>query len=478
MASGGGITARLQNLSVPLFLRLPLIAAVLVMGGSIAALQFSFLAQRPDLEARASGMGKRYVETFAREVEPLSKAKDSEGLRKAIHNALTTGEFDRERAIYFLSADKHLVVAESVAGHRLEPLPPEALRSASGTRMSSDDSFVWAWRPALANDPAAGTLVAALDVGRIVERQQTLMFQMIAICIAVAALAAVFCFFLLRRILDPIERVAKHLALAGQGQLEPITDLRRYDRELLALCQSFNSMVAATRDREMMLLTLAEQDRAAVLGRLVASIVHEVRNPLGGMMASVETIRRFGKDATAREEALSLIQRGLSSIGEVIDASLETYRYPRVRRHLRREDLADVEVLIEAEARQRGLNFERAISLNGEVGVSALEARQILLNLLLNACEATPAGGTVMFAAHVSNDAIEFTVSDNGVGLSKEMVEAIGEGGALPENAGLGLPIVLRLVRRLGGTIRASTLHSGGTMFSLSLPLKQLTEAQ
>jgi signal transduction histidine kinase len=288
----------------------------------------------------------------------------------------------------------------------------------------------------------------------------------------------VLCFFLLRRILVPIERVAKHLTLAGQGQLEPITELNLYDPELLALCQSFNSMVAATRDREMMILTLAEQDRAAVLGRLVASIVHEVRNPLGGMLASIETIRRFGKDAAAREEALSLIQRGLNSIGDVIDASLETYRFPRVRRNLTREDLADVEVLIEAEARQRGLTFERAISLNGDASVSALEARQILLNLLLNACEATPAGGTVSFAAHVSGDAVEFTVSDNGPGLAPSILEAIGEGTSLPQDAGLGLPIVLRLVRRLEGTIRAIAPHSGGTVFSLSLPLKQLTAAQ
>jgi signal transduction histidine kinase len=282
----------------------------------------------------------------------------------------------------------------------------------------------------------------------------------------------------MRRILDPIERVARHLALAGQGELEPIADTSRYDGELQALAQSFNGMVAATRDREMMMMTLAEQDRAAVLGRLVASIVHEVRNPLAGMLAAIETIRRFGKDASTREEALSLIHRGLNSIGDVIDASLETYRFPRKRRNLTRDDLADVEVLIETEARQRSLTFERAISLKGEVGVSALEARQILLNVLLNACEATPTGGTVSFAAHMSSDAIEFTISDNGPGLSPDMLEAISEGGPLPQDAGLGLPIVLRLVRRLGGRIKARAPHSGGTVLSLSLPVKEAVAAQ
>ncbi len=469
---------RWRNLRVPLFLRLPLVAAALVLAGSIAALQFAFLAQGPDLEVRATGMGKRYTEVLVHNIEALAKANDLVGISKAFDTELTTGEFDRERSLYFISARRQVVVARAAPGRHIEPLPKVIFVSDSGAEMGADGSFVWAWRPVVATNPDGELVVAALDVGRIVEHQRALMFQMIAISVAVATLAAMLCFFLLRRILDPIERVAKHLTLAGQGQLEPITDLRGYDPELLALCQSFNKMVAATHDREMMILTLAEQDRAAVLGRLVASIVHEVRNPLGGMLASIETIRRFGKDSAAREEALSLIHRGLNSIGDVIDASLETYRFPRVRRNLTREDLADVEVLIEAEARQRGLNFERAISLKGEASVSALEARQILLNLLLNACEATPAGGTVSFAAHVSGNSVEFTVSDNGPGLSPAMLDAIHDGNALPQDAGLGLPIVIRLVRRLEGKIRASAPRTGGTVFSLSLPLRQLMAAQ
>ena len=478
MSAGSAVLSRLRSLTIPLFLRLPLVAAALVLAGSIAAMQFAFLAQRPDLQVRSTAMGKRYVEELAPQLEPLQKGGDLAGVHAMFRSAIAHGDFDRERALYLLSPQRKPLAADAASGQRLEAVPKAVFQSSAGAELGDDNRFVWAWQPVDVTNPNGDILLAALDIGRIIDHQRTLMFQMIAICVAVATLAAVLCFFLLRRILDPIERVARHLALAGQGQLEPITDLRGYDRELLALCQSFNSMVAATRDREMMILTLAEQDRAAVLGRLVASIVHEVRNPLGGMLASIETIRRFGKDASAREEALALIQRGLNSIGGVIDASLETYRFPRMRRNLTREDLADVEVLIEAEARQRGLTFERAISLSGEAAVSALEARQILLNLLLNACEATPAGGTVSLAAHLSEHAIEFTVSDNGPGLSPVMLEAIGERKALPQNAGLGLPIVLRLVHRLNGQIRASAPHSGGTVFSLSLPIKQLVAAQ
>lgn len=473
-----GFLSRLRHFSVPLFMRLPLAAAGLVLAASVIAMQFAFLAQRSDLEVRATGMGKRYSMTLADEVAPLAKANNLKAIEALFTTRVTTNEFDRERVLYYIGHDRKIAVGIAAPAHPLEPLPKDVLASDFGTMMSDDGTYVWAWRPIVESDPDGALVVVALDIARIIQIQTTLMYQMIAICIAVATLAAVLCFFLMRRILDPIERVAKHLTLAGQGQLEPIEDARRYDGELQALAQSFNSMVAATRDREMMMLTLAEQDRAAVLGRLVASIVHEVRNPLAGMLAAIETIRRFGKDPATRDEALSLIQRGLNNIGDVIDASLETYRFPRQRRNLTREDLADVEVLIETEARQRGLKFERALSIKGEVAVSALEARQILLNLLLNACEATPAGGTISFAAHTSNDAIEFTISDNGSGLSTEMMDAISEGGPLPQDAGLGLPIVLRLVRRLGGRIKARAPHSGGTVFSLSLPVKEAVPAQ
>ncbi len=463
--------------SIPLFLRLPLVAAALVLAGSVVALQFSLLAQRPDLEARATAMGKRYVASVADQLEPFAISHDSAKLAETLNHVVAGGTFDRPRAVYIVQPEHKVTMGKAAVGQPLVALPHEVFDLDDGAQLSDDGTFVWAWRPIDLKHPDGPTVVAALDIGRILQRQRTLMFQMIGICIAVATLAAVLCFFLMRRIMDPIQRVANHMALAGQGQLEPIADIPS-DRELAALALSFNTMVAATRDREMMLLTLAEQDRAAVLGRLVASIVHEVRNPLAGMLASIETIRRFGKDGDTREEALSLIQRGLNSIGDVIDASLETYRFPRMRRNLTREDLADVETLIEAETRQRNLRFERAISLKGEVNVSALEARQILLNLLLNACEATAAGGIVSFAAHVSGDAIEFTISDSGAGLSPAMIEAIREGTALPPEAGLGLPIVLRLVRRLGGNIRATAPQTGGTVFSLSLPLKEMVTAQ
>ena len=474
----GGFFSRLQRFSMPLFVRLPLAAAALVLGASIIAMQFAFLAQRSDLEVRASGMGNRYTNSLVEKVQPLAQANDIKGIEALFHQAMTTNEFDNERALYFISGQRKVIVSVAAPGLKLEQMPKEVLSSDLGTQMGADDTYIWAWRPVVATDPDGALIVASLDIGRIIQHQRTLMYQMIAICVAVATLAAVLGFFLMRRILDPIERVAKHLTLAGQGQLEPIEDTRRYDGELKELAQSFNTMVAATRDREMMMLTLAEQDRAAVLGRLVASIVHEVRNPLAGMLAAIETIRRFGKDQNTRDEALALIQRGLNSIGDVIDASLETYRFPRQRRNLTREDLADVEVLIETEARQRGLKFERAISLKGEVAVSALEARQILLNLLLNACEATPSGGTISFAAHMSSDTIEFTISDNGPGLSPDMLDAISEGATLPQDAGLGLPIVLRLVRRLGGRVKARAPHSGGTVFSLSLPIKEAVAAK
>ena len=470
--------SRLRRFTIPLFVRLPLAAAALVLAASVIAMQFAFLAQRSDLHVRASGMGNRYTNAIVEKLEPLAKANDLKGIEALFQLEVATNEFDRERVLYFVSGKRKIAVATPAPGQRLEPMPAEVLSSDLGTQMSDDDTHIWAWRPVVATEPDGALVVASLDLARIIGHQQTLMYQMIAICVAVATLAAILCFFLMRRILDPIERVAKHLTLAGQGQLVSIDDANRYDGELQALARSYNTMVAATRDREMMMLTLAEQDRAAVLGRLVASIVHEVRNPLAGMLASIETIRRFGKDPGTREEALALIQRGLNSIGDVIDATLETYRFPRTRRNLTREDLADVEVLIETEARQRGLTFERAISLKGEVGASALEARQILLNLLLNACEATPSGGTVSFAAHMSSDSVEFTISDDGPGLSAGMLDAIGDGSALPENAGLGLPIVLRLVRRLGGRVKARAPHSGGTVFSLSLPIKEAVAAQ
>ena len=133
---------------------------------------------------------------------------------------------------------------------------------------------------------------------------------------------------------------------------------------------------------------LVDQERDAVLGRMAATLAHEIRNPLGGMSAAIQTLRKFGHQEVARSEAVDFIERGVVALQEVTDATLKTHRPAEVTRRLRLQDLHDVRLLVAADAGQRGVSLDLDLDLPPEVPVPATEVRQLLLNLLLNAVRA------------------------------------------------------------------------------------------
>jgi signal transduction histidine kinase len=97
----------------------------------------------------------------------------------------------------------------------------------------------------------------------------------------------------------------------------------------------------------------------------------------------------------------------------------------------------------------------------------------VILNLLLNAIEATPSGGTVALRASAGEDFVEVSVADEGPGVPPELCEAVFEPFYSTRSAragGLGLAITRRIVSDAGGTIRAGSRERGGAEFLVQLP--------
>src|SRR5690606_2589282 len=97
---------------------------------------------------------------------------------------------------------------------------------------------------------------------------------------------------------------------------------------------------------------LAQQERDSLLARLAASIAHEVRNPLAGLMNGVSTLKRFGEDPEVRAHTISLFEQGLSSIQRAVDVTLSTYRRRSGASILSGRDICDLQLLIGPEARR------------------------------------------------------------------------------------------------------------------------------
>jgi len=295
--------------------------------------------------------------------------------------------------------------------------------------------------------------------------------------------AAATGFMIVHRMVQPLRLLTERLRRAQAGDFDRVSPmmLPPASSESGRLLRSYNDLVDAFREREALAARLAQRERESVLGRLAATVAHEVRNPLGGMSTALDTVRKFGDDPDVRIKGLDLIERGLWSIRNVVSSVLAFHRAPPDSRRLTPGDLDDLRILIEPELARRQLRLAWRSSVKGTVDVAATETRQIALNLLLNACEASPPGSEIGFRAWTGESTgladrqeLNLEVVDAGPGLPPTVAAALTEVGVMDPYdppRGLGIGVVHDLVRGLGGRIvAAAAVGEHGSRVAVTLP--------
>jgi signal transduction histidine kinase len=258
---------------------------------------------------------------------------------------------------------------------------------------------------------------------------------------------------------------------AGRADLIPESKRRGVSSEFSQLFDRFNAMARALNEHDELASRLAKQERYAVLGKLASGMAHEVNNPLGGLFNALDTLRRHGDDATVRDATLNLLERGLTHIRNVVRSTLVTYR--RGADHsLRAVDIDDLRLLIEPEAARKRVKLTWVNDARGSLPIAAENVRQVILNLLINACAATPEGGSVELRAHVSESALTVEIADQGQGLPDSCAKyLVGRSDEAP-GPGLGLWIVRRLVADEGGEISVAEANGLATVVRVVWPFR------
>lgn len=225
-------------------------------------------------------------------------------------------------------------------------------------------------------------------------------------------------------------------------------------------------------ERMKLVENMAQQERDALLARMAAAIAHEVRNPLAGLKNGVSTLRRFGDREEVRGEVADLLERGLESIGRVVDVTLSTYRRRAENRKLTARDIRDVDLLVRPEAERRSITLDWDVDNTVALDVDADALRQILINLLLNAVRITPDGGTVAIRLERDADEVGIAITDQGGGMPPEVVAAIVSGNVddVPVERSIGLWVVANLVQRLGARLSIRSQDGIGTTIRIALP--------
>ena len=229
-------------------------------------------------------------------------------------------------------------------------------------------------------------------------------------------------------------------------------------------------------DVRVMEETARRQDRLAAVGRLAASIAHEIRNPLAAMRGSIQMMRSEMKDDSDHRELMEIILRESDRLNKIVSDYLN-YARPRPT-EMKDVDVGELvkqtlKLLRNSPEISDGHSLEEQLP-NEPLMVKGDEEqlKQVCWNVARNAMQAMPGGGTFQVRAErTPADRIQLVFKDTGRGMSPEQVERLFEPfTSTTGGTGLGLSIVYQIIRDHSGTINVRSLEGKGTTITVELP--------
>jgi two-component system, NtrC family, sensor histidine kinase PilS len=224
--------------------------------------------------------------------------------------------------------------------------------------------------------------------------------------------------------------------------------------------------------------TSRRQDRLAAIGRMAASIAHEIRNPLAAMRGSIQMLRSEMPEKSSQTELMEIILRESDRLNRIIGDFLN-YARPRSIVHSRvdvGELLSQTFRLLRHSPELLETQFIEEEIADGPLvaEADAEQLRQVFWNLARNAFQAMPQGGTLRTElARNSHDRVRITFSDTGCGMTPEQVEHLFEPfSSTTGGTGLGLSIVYQIIRDHGGTINVRSREGRGTTITIEIPIQ------
>lgn len=452
-------------LRLPLTARIPLAVSLLFLVISAALISLALHGVSRQFDRQVANLGQVYLDGLSAAILPAVRAGDTAQMDDVLNRALDThlGVVDRTLAV--VTADRR-ILAHVARYPEVEPIPLASFVDTAGTLVSPRSEGVWTWRLLDDTRPGLGTVVANLDVSDFLRQRQALAWELGLVGLAISLIGAALCFGMARRLQRPIISLTEALRAGPENRLRPMP-VNTTDPELQQLLSAYNWMIEGVLEREALTQRSARIEREAVLGRMSAALAHEVRNPLGGLRTAVQTLRQFGDRSDVRSESLGFIERGVETLQAVVDASLRTFRPGNAL--LREADIADIRLMVGAQASRGGVRVELHCEGLQErrLALPAGAVRQVLLNLVLNAIQASAPGELVRVFARARDGALTLHVADAGRGLPPAARRALT--GCPTDGDGMGLGIVADLIKAMRGGLRVTSLASG-TRISVRLP--------
>lgn len=281
-----------------------------------------------------------------------------------------------------------------------------------------------------------------------------------------------------RKLLRPLVAVTERAKAVARGDLTPRRVAASND-EIGELAQTFESMVSAIARANRELL---ESERLATIGKMAAQVTHEIRNPLSSIGLNLELMG----DELKSEEAHALhraIQREVGRLNDLTEQYLSVAR--RNDPNFELEDfnsiLREAAAFVQPDLGRHDIKLVLNVADGAsEVWVDEAQIRQVIHNLVRNARQAMPRGGTVTLSAKPTERGIELRVADTGTGIEPEIREQLFEPffTTRSQGTGLGLAISRHMIESHHGSIRCEPNTPHGAVFVVELPRDPRLEAR
>jgi signal transduction histidine kinase len=327
-------------------------------------------------------------------------------------------------------------------------------------------------------------------------------FSLIFAFITVAVI--VLGYFLSTSIARPILRLRALSQAVAAGDLNQKTELDRPD-EIGELAEAFDTMTQHLRERtdeaarlyaetvqrnkelaeinarlQSTQQQLVQSEKLAAVGQLTAGIVHDVKNPLTVIKGMAETLQDDPNVKPYASQELALIRESATKANQIVSDLLTFSRQSTPEMHQQ-----DLKATVEAALRittylTRKANVQVIKALPQQavyVTYDAQQIEQVLINLIQNAIQAMPQGGTLRVSLSQADEAVALAVQDTGTGISPENLHRIFDPffttKPAGEGTGLGLSVSYGIIARHHGRIDVESVVGQGTTFTLLLPKQQ-----
>jgi signal transduction histidine kinase len=290
---------------------------------------------------------------------------------------------------------------------------------------------------------------------------------------------------LARRITKPLNKLVDGTVKISRGDFSEKIMIDSQD-EIGDLAQSFNDMsyqLQLTRERvEAANKKLLQAEKLASIGRISASIAHEIRNPLTSVKLNIQKVVENEALENIDKEHLEISQEGIGHIENFIKQMLNFTRVSELQlTNFDLEQVIDESIkMIRNTLKLKDVELVKEVHEKlPQVFVDGDKIRQVILNILHNACEAVDKGGKITIGLSLLKGRrgrkVKIRIFDNGPGIPKKDRENIFEPFYTTKSTGIGLGLAnaRKIIEQHNGTIRAVTKKEQGACFEILIPCEE-----